>query len=68
MKLREPDQKEENDSPDAYLDACAKDLIDAVHSRDIKKMAQVLKDTFELMESQPHKEGEHIEEESEEIE
>lgn len=63
VKERAPDspQEEQND-PDAPLEACANDLIDAVHAKDVKKVAQVLKDAFELLESQPHEEAEHIEE------
>lgn len=63
VKQRAPDAAEDKNDPEAALEACAIDLIDAVHARDIKKVAQVLKDAFELMESQPHVEAEHIDEE-----
>ncbi len=44
---------------DTYgLDTCAQDLIDAVHSKDATRVAQVLKDAFDILESQPHSEAE----------
>lgn len=67
IKERAPDtsDKEETDYPEAALEACASDLIEAVHARDVAKVAQVLKDAFELCDIQPHEEGPHIEPESE---
>lgn len=66
VKHREPDNKVDYDSldhndPTAILEACAADFISAIHSRDSQKLAQVLKDTFELLDAMPHVEGEHIE-------
>lgn len=63
IKERAPDMPDDQNDPDAALEACASDLIDAIHARDIKKAAQVMRDAFELMESQPHDEIEHKEEE-----
>lgn len=64
IKERTPDTPEQEPEYDhgAGIEACAQDLIDAVHAKDTQKVAQVLKDAFELLESQPHEEGPHIEE------
>lgn len=50
MKTREPDNKEESDNSSA-IEACAKDLIEAVHSRDIKRVAEALQSAFEILEN-----------------
>lgn len=50
IKNREPDQKDESeqqDNPDAALEACARDLINAIHSKDVNQVVQVLKDLEE---------------------
>jgi hypothetical protein len=70
VKVREPDQKpseEDKEDPDMAIKACALDLINAIHAKDVSKTSQVLKDVFELLESMPHEEGPHIEEGSEEV-
>lgn len=67
-KMRAPDEKsaeqleKENsneDDPAAAIEACAKDLIMAVHSHDIKGAAEAMKAAFEILESTPHEEAEH---------
>lgn len=58
-----PESEDYDDDSNAALEACAHDLIEAVHAKDIKKVAQVLQDAFELCDSQPHIEGPHVEEE-----
>lgn len=55
--MREPD--DESDSYDP-LHAAAEDLISAIHSKDIKGAAEALRAAFELADSEPHVEGEHI--------
>lgn len=58
VKDRTPDEIEQEDNdPDAAIRACAQDLIDAVLASNVEKTAQVLKDTFELLESMPHEEN-----------
>ena len=44
------------------LMAAAEDLISAVHSKDAKGVADAFKAAFEVCESYPHEEGEHLEE------
>lgn len=55
--MREPDEgAEEYD----VLHSAAEDLISAIHSKDVKAVAEALKAAFELMDSEPHEEGPHI--------
>jgi 2C-methyl-D-erythritol 2,4-cyclodiphosphate synthase len=68
VKMRKPDEKdegdeipEESDDKDAAIHACADDLIKAVHSQDIKGVAEALRSAFEIMDSEPHEEGPHVE-------
>jgi hypothetical protein len=63
VKTRTPDEKpEENQEDDssAAIHACAQDLILAVHSKDVKRTAEALTAAFEILDSMPHEEGEHI--------
>lgn len=58
---RAPDQKEENqeNDKDASIHACAQDLINAVHAKDVAKAAEAIRSAFEILESQPHDEAPH---------
>jgi hypothetical protein len=54
IKLRPVDGKsesKEDEGDDSGLEACAKDLIDAIHSKDIKAVKAALKATFEICDS-----------------
>ena len=53
---RESDDGEDYD----MLESAAEDLISAVHSKNVKAVASALKAAFEMMESEPHEEGEHV--------
>jgi hypothetical protein len=62
VKHREPDEKPEQDQeddPSMAIKACARALIDAVHSRDEQGVADAISDAFEILESMPHDEAEH---------
>lgn len=60
VKNRQPDKPEENqEDKDAAIHACAKDLIDAVHAKDIKAAAEAMRSAFEILDSMPHEEGPH---------
>lgn len=70
MKTREPDtfqdqnikaaeQDEDKDSQSIAIESCAEELIKAVHSRDVKAVAQAMRDAFDILESMPHNEIEH---------
>lgn len=53
---RESDHEEEYDS----LESAADDLISAVHAKDSKGVASAMRAAFEIMDSEPHEEGEHV--------
>lgn len=63
IKNRAPDEKPEESQDDnsAAIDSCASALIDAVHAKDVKAVAAALQDAFEILESMPHEESEHVE-------
>ena len=56
---RKPDQEPEYD----VLESAAEDLCNAVHAKDYKAVAVALRAAFELMDSAPHEEGPHTNEE-----
>ena len=53
---RTPDESSEYDS----MESAAQDIMDAIKASDPKALAAALRAAFELMDSQPHTEGEHI--------
>ena len=55
---REPDGDKVSQNP--ALEACAEELLDAIKSNDIKKVASALQSAFEICDSYPHVEGPHI--------
>lgn len=55
-QMRKPDEEAEYDS----MHSAAEDLISAVHSKNVSAVAEALRAAFEMMESQPHEEGEHV--------
>lgn len=62
-KVREPDSDKPQDSEeDQGLRACARDLIDAVHSQDEGRVASAIRAAFAICDSEPHEEGEHTNE------
>lgn len=55
---REPDlDKEGKDQGNQGLEACAKQLIDAIESKDAKMVAQALKDAYSLCDSYDNQES-----------
>ncbi len=60
MEYRKPDKEPEHE--DNGMEACASDLIKAVHSHDTKGAVEAIKAMFAIMESEPHQEGPHTEE------
>ncbi len=58
----EPIKRKSDDDSGDYdmLESAAEDLISAVHSKDVKAVASALKAAFEMCDSQPHEEGEHV--------
>lgn len=49
-----------SDPTQEALEACASDLIHAIASQDAASVAEALRAAFEIMESAPHEEGEHM--------
>jgi hypothetical protein len=62
--VRESDHEEELEHEP--LDVIAQELVDAVHKKDAKLVADCLHAAFEILDAMPHVEGEHITEEDEE--
>ncbi len=54
---REPDYEPEGS--EEGLDACSKDILEAISSNDIKRLSKALKAAFEICDSEPHVEGPH---------
>lgn len=61
IKNRTPDEKPDNqeDDKDTAIHACAQDLINSVHNRDVKGAAEAMRSAFEILDSMPHQEGPH---------
>ena len=61
---RKPDQPhevEQAESEDYGLEACASDVMQAIEMKDKKALADAMKAFFQIVDSMPHEEGEHIE-------
>ncbi len=50
---------------DAGLEAAATDLMRAFEAKDSKKIASALRAAFQILDSEPHEEGSHLDEENE---
>lgn len=62
IKNRAPDEKqEEQDDSSASIHSCAEAIMQAINSKDIKGLAEALRDAFTILDAEPHVEGEHIE-------
>ena len=55
--------KKELHEEDQGLKACSADLIRAVHAKDEDGVAAAIRAAFEILDAQPHVEGEHTNEE-----
>lgn len=49
-------RKSDNPNESSEMEACAKDLLDAIEAKDIKGMAAAMKAACEIAESLPHEE------------
>lgn len=68
ISKRKPDGSEEKyseDDEDHGLDACSEDLIRAVTSKDTKAVSAAIRAAFEILDSGPHEEGPHTNEDEE---
>ena len=60
VKTRESDSGEDEQQPEdktAAIEACAQDLIQAVHSRNVKMAAEAICSAFEILEGMEHSEA-----------
>lgn len=68
IKRRQPDEKPEGedsqDDKDAAIHAASQDLISAIQSNDVKGVSEAIRSAFEILDSMPHEEGEHVEKHS----
>ena len=55
-KMRKPDDGEDYD----VMHSAAQDLLSAIESKSVNGVAEALRAAFELADSEPHEEGEHI--------
>lgn len=55
----EPSESEDQDDPAAAHEACARDLLSAIERKDIKGIAEALKASHDIADSEPHEEGVH---------
>lgn len=51
---------------DAAMQAAAQDIITAIHNNDSTHLAHALRAAFQILDSEPHDEGEHTNEQGEE--
>lgn len=64
VKHRPSDEMSSKDDT-SPLEIVAKDLLSAIASQDAKRLSEVLKDAFTILDAEPHIEGPHINEEEE---
>ena len=63
---RKPDEGKEPEQDQSGIEAAAGDLIAAIHSKDVRAVAAAIKAAFEIMDSEPHEEGPHLNESEQE--
>ena len=63
---RKPDAPDEGHEEDHGLMSAARDLASAMEVKDYKGMAAAIKAAFEILDSEPHEEGPHTNEEPKE--
>ncbi len=61
VKHRAPDEKPEENQDDSQAahNACAREIISAIEAKDESRLAEALKDIFNILDSEPHEEGPH---------
>lgn len=61
VKHRAPDEKPEENQDDSQAahNACAREIISAIEAKDESRLAEALKDIFNILDSEPHKEYDH---------
>ncbi len=61
MEYRKPDAEPKQDQEDSGLEMAAEDLLRAHASNDKKAVAAALRAAFQILDSEPHVEGPHEE-------
>ncbi len=59
LPIESQERKPDNDNDFDSLEVAAQDLLHAIEKKDAKAVAEALRAAFELVDSQPHFEGEH---------
>jgi hypothetical protein len=69
IDVRKPDENsDKNQGDESGLLSCADDLLTAFHNKDKKLLASALRAAFDIMDSEPHVEGPHLNSEQDENE
>jgi len=63
VEYRNPDSEPE--AGDEGMEACAKDVLDAVNANDFKRLSKALHAAFQVYDAAPHDEYDHESEEKE---
>lgn len=70
VEVRKPDggatESDPDNSDDSGLASCSADLIRAIHSKDEAGVSSALKVAFQILDSEPHDEGPHTNEDEQE--
>lgn len=61
----EMEEKTSEEDDNSGLRSCAEDLTRAVHAKDIDAVADAIRCAFEILDSEPHEEGPHLNEDKE---
>lgn len=57
VEQRKPDESKQNENDSAAIESCAKDLIYAVHNRDVKAVSEALSHAFSILDSMPEQDS-----------
>lgn len=63
IEVRKPDHQEPESSESPALEAAAQDILRALEDKDSRHLALALRAAFQILDSEPHAEGPHLEEE-----
>ena len=66
IERRKPDEtpdQDESSEGDDILEAAASDILNAIEQKDSKHLALALRAAFQILDSEPHEEGPHLNEE-----
>lgn len=61
VTTRPSDETKQDESSDSDLETCAEDLINAVHNKDKKAVAEALRAAHVVCDMEPHDEADHSE-------